>query len=307
MDRLERTIRSIRRKGAPLAYRWEKLRRRIRGPRKDPWEGIKPIFIVSTGRTATKFFAKCFEERFADVYAVHEPPLDIFPVAVGYFRGEIPFEEARFLFDHYRKGILKEMDKKGSSIYVESNPRLAFMLPVIRSLSDDLRIVHIVRDCRSYVRSGYSKSTEVSGKKVKVRSDEDPRKRITAKDFPDDPYFSKWEGMSRFKRNCWFWQKKDRLIQKELEGEERAKRFFYEDLFEKGKEEIEASWEDLIGFLELEDRNKGEEPFHEYLKKNIENKNAYYELGDWSSWSEEQRNTLLRIAGEHMKELGYDV
>ncbi len=302
MKKLER---AIKKNTSPLAYLWYKLRKGALNADADPWKGIAPIFIISTGRTATKFFAKFFEDRFRNVKAVHEPPIDIFPIAVSYFRGDISFDKARFLFKHYRKDLIKELHRENLGKYIESNPRLAFMIPVIRSLSDDYRIVHIVRDCKSYVRSGFSKETTLDGKKVKVRSNEDKRARITAKDFPNDPYHLKWDQMTRFERNCWFWQKKDRLIQEELENDPLAKRFFYEDLFE--SEDPEKTWENLIGFLGLhgQERKNENKPLHDYLQENIENRNANYELGDWEEWPSSYKEKLIEIAGDHMTELGY--
>ncbi|MFB6258274.1 MAG: hypothetical protein ABEH38_06245 [Flavobacteriales bacterium] len=302
MDKAKRTIR---RKNAPLAFYWEKVRDLIFGKGRDPWEGKRPIFIVSTGRTATKFFAKFFRERFDKVRAVHEPPIDIFPVAVAYFRGKLSYEKARFYFDYFRNWILKEMDERGERIYLESNPRLAFMLPIVKNLGKDHRIIHITRDCKAYVRSGYSKETEIQGKTVKVRSKADPRNRITAKDFPKDPYTRKWDKMSRFEKNCWFWQKKDRLIQEELAEDPNSCRFYYEQLFESQK--AEEVWEELIRFIGLKDHEQDAGRIRDYLSSNVENKNAYYELGPWDTWTEEQQRTLIEIAGEHMKELGYEL
>ena len=305
MDRIEKIRRALWRKSGPFAYAWEKLKRNLGVKKRDPWEGKKCIFIVSTGRTATKFFARFFSERFDAVHAVHEPPLDIFPVAVAYFRGKISYQKARFLFDYYRKRILKEMERNGTSIYIESNPRLAFMLPIIKNIGQDHHIIHIVRDCRSYVRSGYSKETTIGGQKVKVRSEADSRKRITAQDFPDDPYGKKWDEMSRFERNCWFWQKKDRLIQNELIDEPNAHTFFYEDLF--SSLNADKTWRDLIDVLELKGLEKNATSIQDFLKSNVENQNPHYELGAWEDWPMEYKEKLIEIAGDHMKELGYEL
>ncbi len=273
--------------------------------RKSPWKGKKLIFILSTGRTGTNFFAKFFRDHFSGVYAVHEPPVDIFPVSVRYYRGKMNFEKARTLFDHYRQGILKKLDKQGVSIYVESNPRLAFMIPVIKNLSSDVTILHITRSCKDYVRSGFSKEVKSQGKKFQLRSDKDPRERITSNDFPDDPYFGYWENMTRFERTCWFWQKKDRIIEEELRGDSRAARFFYEDLFLSS--EPQKKWAELIRFIGLEDRFTENRAMKQYLQENIKNQNRHYDLGSWSTWPEEYKQALIRIAGDHIKALGYDL
>lgn len=268
------------------------------------WKGKRPIFFVSTGRTGTKFMARFFSDNFKDIHADHEPFPDVFPIAMDYFRNRISHEKAKFLFEHFRKSTIHKLDRQGIEVYIESNPRLGFMLPVIKELGGDVKIVHIVRNCIGYVRSGFSKEATIKGKTIKVRSASDPRSRITAKDLPEDPYYDRWDKMNRFERNCWFWQKKNRIIQQELKDFPNSKTFFYEDLFDPGK--AEESWERLIDFLELQEKANEDMDIKGYLQENVVNKNKTYELGDWKEWPKEYQESLLRIAGEHMRTLGYE-
>ena len=53
----------------------------------------KVFFIVSTGRTGTKFFEDFLSQNFNEVYAVHEPRPDFFDIGISKIRKNTSKEE----------------------------------------------------------------------------------------------------------------------------------------------------------------------------------------------------------------------
>lgn len=58
------------------------------------WEEIRQIFIISTGRTGTKFLAKLLN-NYSSVFSVHEPRPHFLRLGYNYAIGNSSFEEAR--------------------------------------------------------------------------------------------------------------------------------------------------------------------------------------------------------------------
>lgn len=263
---------------------------------------LPSTFILSTGRTGTHFFSHFFKENFQGVHALHEPGWDIFDINREYLLGNIQHEEAVDLLALYRMNVLRKVRKEGFEYYVESNPNIAYMVPVIRSLFPQCRIVHIVRNGIDYVRSMYSRRHNLKKGKGLAFTPKDSRKRLRADYFPDDPYSDKWEEIDRFQRICWNWTKKDGLIREQVKKDPQARTFKFEDLFLEKKPKV---WKELITFMEVEDLVFSMEDALGYVGTTKSNQVADYKIGDWADWPEEKKKAFVRIAGEHMQEYGY--
>lgn len=115
------------------------------------FQADKLAFILSTGRTGTKFLATYFNANFDSVTALHEPQLSyhLRAAANAYVAGAVkqPFLH-RLLYSARIRHI-----QRAESFYIESNPWLWGFFDALTQLEPRPIIIHVVRDPRTYVRS----------------------------------------------------------------------------------------------------------------------------------------------------------
>ncbi|GEM_PF-1553052 len=259
-------------------------------------EDIQMAFIISTGRTGTKSLAYLFN-TLPNVISLHEPKPDFLRLGLDFATRRVSYNIAHAFFVKYRLPQIKKFSER-YDVYIESNNRLFSLVPIISEVFKDkrfnLKIVHIVRDGRDVVRSGFSRDWY---------SIFDPFPRLRAVDFPDDPWRSSWKNFDRFEKICWLWQKKDSIIYHDIGYFKNSITVKFEDIFNP-ENEFEGLWR-IVEFLELtpfiEDSKIDIEAF---MKKKI-NKNPVYALPHWTQWPQQRLEQFWKIAGKHMKEVGY--
>ena len=187
-------------------------------------------FIVSTGRTGTKFFETFFGAVTDEVHCLHEPWPDLFDLGVGLHRRELT--EAKVLKELLKSRIpmLQETRTLGKRVYVESNPNASLLLPQIRRVFPNHRVVWITRDIKTYLPSAYNKSPDDSGTMFFYAND-DHRKRLSAEDVDSDPWRSEWPRLSRAERIAWWWQKCNSLLLEQSENDPRCLHLKFETIF----------------------------------------------------------------------------
>lgn len=247
---------------------------------------INKTFIISTGRTGTKFFAKFFNQVY-DFKALHEPNPDFIKYSIEFAKKDIKIKEAEDHIKNYRKAIFRDLKRRNIHNYIESNNRLFSLIKPLRKIYPEAKIIHIVRDGRDYVRSGMGRDWYTST---------DKRPRLKAKFLPEDSFFDKWEKMSRFEKICWRWQKKDNFIYSNLKNDNNYIRVKFEDIF---KNRNKKGLYKIIKFVGLE-KSKVEPLIDKMLNKKI-NSSTNYKIPKWSHWSEKKKKIFDNIAGEHME------
>ncbi|MEQ9063832.1 MAG: sulfotransferase domain-containing protein [Vicingaceae bacterium] len=263
---------------------------------------LRPVFIVSTGRTGTHFFSHFFNSKFENVSCYHEPKKDIFNLNMAYLAGQINDEKAIELINYYRKHLFRLALKKGHT-YIESNNNLSYLIPILIKAFPTCKIIYLTRDGRDFIRSGYSKLTsgKWTGGDVHLLSDKDPRKRLNPELLTTDEFHGKWHEMDRFDRVAWYWSRKNDLILNNLENEGNYRIFRFEELFTRPEKE---KWESMFDFMNIRPKIPLSGVLN-YVNQNASNENAKYVLGDYHSWSEDQRSRFRAIAGKTMIRLGY--
>lgn len=115
------------------------------------FHGEQLAFILSTGRTGTKFLATYFNANFPDVTALHEPKpsYHLRSAANAYIAGALGQGAAKRLLLHARRKHFEA----AQPFYIESNPWLWGFFDVLTQLEPTPTIIHVVRDPRTYVRS----------------------------------------------------------------------------------------------------------------------------------------------------------
>ena len=120
----------------------------------NPWKSLLPCFIISSGRTGTKFLANFFKNLSPDIDARHEPPPNILKLKWQFTSGKISLEKAITKFKKIRGSLYSNIKK---DIYIEATPQLRFLIPVIRNVFDNYKIVFIIRDGRDWLRSAMNR------------------------------------------------------------------------------------------------------------------------------------------------------
>jgi len=254
-------------------------------------------FIVSTGRTGTKFLANFFNS-FKNIFSAHQPIPNFGELRVKFPIGMVNRKDAKKVIIEKRITTLKQLSSS-NSYYLESNSSLFSLIPLFEEVFPNCRIFHIVRDGRDFVRSGMSREYGA------FFTDNDPRlqgeikTRITAKMFPNDFWHNKWENFTTFEKICWYWQKKDRIIYESVNQLDNGFTIRYEDLFvdpENSKSREIEKIAETIGLPVQQVQDK----FSTWFSKKI-NESQSYNLPHWSDWNEEKKVKFKKIAGKHME------
>lgn len=110
------------------------------------------VAILSTGRTGTVALARYFGDTYELVHAVHEPrPSRHLRLASNrYLCHKIGRDQLARRLESARRKLFAKISEP---IYLESNPFLHGFLDVLPEVYSPLKVVHVVRDPRTYVRS----------------------------------------------------------------------------------------------------------------------------------------------------------
>lgn len=281
------------------------------------------VFIVSGGRTGTKFFAVQLGRLLDNVLAVHEP--DTLTTNVAEAIGKI----RQFGFRHMvvdrllgRTGIrqlseaclsgeisdaeaVRRMRSARASYYasvpepvvIESYYAWYGLVPLLREAFGDVRVLSIVRDPRDWVRSQMNWGSQFGARDWAYRLGFG---KLNPNRLGDAEYAPAWRDMDRFSRLCWLW----RTIYTAL-GDAADLSFVrterYEDLFVEGQDVSR-----LEGTLAFLFEGTGDLPKLEsaVLRERIHG-NLSYEFPHWTEWSREQAARLQTICGQPMQQFGY--
>lgn len=263
------------------------------------WQIQNNIFIVSTGRTATNFFAHFFNENFENVMSVHEPNPDLFSIGMQKFRNPNSIFGTKSLIKVARYGQYKELKNTAKSIYIESNPNLAVLIPEIRELFPSPKFLFVTRDLPSYLLSAYSKSPDGSNEMF-FYSDNDKRRRLQPSDIGDAKYEKLWKGMSREEKIAWYWTTCNSIIYDNLSTIDHL-RIKYEDIF-LGEKKI-GELKKVIQFFNLPE-DKSQEFYNNVLSFK-RNKNPRQLLESFNNIEESKKNNILAMTSEMRKKLDY--
>jgi hypothetical protein len=247
---------------------------------------VNKYFIVSTGRTGTKFFAR-FLNDFSSIYAVHEPKPAFLRLGINYARGKVTKSYAINKLERYRRAMFKKVKRMNIDTYVESNNRLFSLLLPLTEVFDDFKVIHIVRDGRDYVRSGMSRNWY---------TEQDNSSRLRASYFKDDKYCDQWGNMSRFEKICWRWQKKDGFIYKSIKEMDNVITVKFEDIF---KDDNFKGVYKITDYIKI-DKEEVEQMINKMMNRRV-NSTKKYAISKWTEWDEDMLEAFDSIAGKHMK------
>lgn len=117
------------------------------------YENYTPIFVLSTGRSGSKFIAKLFDlHNKINAYHEPDPSLEIFCNYV--FQNEEKIDEIRTMFKTARLEIILKSYRKKLK-YFESNQCMVFFVEAINHFFPNAKFIHLIRDPYSFVKSAW--------------------------------------------------------------------------------------------------------------------------------------------------------
>jgi len=261
------------------------------------YRAYAPVFILSTGRTGSKFIARLLEQA-ANVKAFHEPRPTLQYFSNFAFHHQHERQILTRLIDGARMEMILEVFIQ-DKVYVESNQCLTFFAPELANLFKESRFVHLIRHpgdfTRSAVRKGWHKNDSIW---------ESGRLRMADE--------TTWGNMDQTGRLAWLWDTTNRFISgfiRQLEPH-RTSVFRIEDLVS----DVEGV-RDLLAFVGAEDvpvekiQKMQEEKINEpvILPNEPPNMQKVPDFPEYGQWPVESRIQLQHYCKELTAAFNYDL
>lgn len=284
------------------------------------------VFIVSGGRTGTRFMGDLLSSMIPGAYSVHEPDVlegltlrtwrriqefgfyhmvlgrilkhtGIRHLSEGFLSGDLTVEEVQRAIKKQRFGYYQKINQP---IVVESYYQWYGILPVIPKTFSSYRILGVLRDPRDWVRSWLNFEAH-HGRRDLVKKI--GRERINPKMTGEQPYASEWGSMDPLSRLCWTWKTVYTCVLDHAEIDPQMHLVKYENLFKDS--ERQHAWKEILDFITGFDKKSYTYEFDpEFLNYRIHASNQS-KVPAWSEWSAGNRERLLSICGEVMIRAGY--
>lgn len=195
----------------------------------------------------------------------------------------------------WKRAVAPNLLACSKEIYIDSNNQLYALLTLAPDIYPGLRIIHLVRDPRDYVRSHINWSRHRP--KSFIANYLTPFWQPNAWLLKEMP-LTKWLRLTQFERYSWIWNFKNRLIG-QMEGSEIPYlRIRFEDFF--GSPEPLFHFNQLLEFLGLATVS-GIEAYFQHPVNPTKGKS----FPKWRLWSQVQCQQLDDFCGSTMAEYGY--
>ncbi len=253
-----------------------------------------PIQIISTGRTGTIFFSRLIGELYPEVAAYHERGLSR-PIQIltnAYFARLFPKQGLILAWETLKGREVKTCEKP---FHVDANCFLYGLAAVAPHLNPGLKVVHLVRDPRTYVTSHlnffrFRPTSFIANYLVPFWQ---PSPFLTGH-IPWKRFFS----FSRLERYAWIWDFKNNIMELIEQTDVPYLRIRFEDIFySKSPEQI---FDKITDFIGLPRKTNIRERFSQ-----IVNQAPKTSFPEWPDWAPSQCSQLQALCGVRMARYGY--
>ena len=255
------------------------------------------LFVVSTGRTGTQFLADLFGRLGAR--ASHEPgPKWLRLASNAHVAGRLDSERAARLVARAR---LDEVERPGAPPWVESSCLVYGLVDPLLATFPDARVVQVVRDPRTYLRSALGWGAyRTGGRLLNVV----PFRRLAPTQFRPRSVRRRleWAGEGQFERLCWAWAAMNGSMREQGSGSPRFSVVRYEDLFDP-----ERSGSTLRELCAMAGFEVDDATLSRLAERRINAGKKTPEVPDWSQWTLGERRRLLRECAGEAAHYGYDL
>jgi hypothetical protein len=299
------------------------------------------IFIISGGRTATRFLSELLAVSVKNCHSVQEPDIWRFNYFIDFNRNKNIFLQKIIDFGLYNMTLGKllslgsirslsiarqrgKIDKLEAAkrlyklrhnyisrvkqdIYAEANLQLTGLIDIIPLVFPNSKTIFMIRDGRNWVRSYINIQFRRWANVIYSKSDPLyylPYARLNAKMFPDDPFFYKWDKFSVFQRICWLWRSHIEYALKTIKFNPNANIIKYENFFEDStkRESLNSFFEHLTKFP---DNYQAEYQYNGELSGKLFHESTANRLSKWGNWPLSLVNDFQEICGDLLFQQGY--
>lgn len=254
------------------------------------------VFVVSTGRTATRALATWMGRNVVNVAAWHEP----FPSRL--LRPLCNARAAGTVADTWLVRVLRvcigsRRARAGDRTYIEASPYLRACVDLLPRVLDDPFVLHIVRDPRAYVTSYINHGAFVGVKGVAGAVM--PYWQLKP-EHVNEADGRTWASMSPHERICWRWENLNGLIEHGTARlpQGRYLRVRFEDIVDPARGGLQP----VLEWLGLETVPELRSPALD-LRENRSRRTIHPRPEEWSG---DMRSVLERYCRQRMIRYGYD-
>lgn len=289
------------------------------------------VFVISAGRTGTKFFGDKMAQMIPDSFSVHEPDsitsfdrktikqvrqFGLYHLTLGkvlgktgirnisqnYLAGKIKHDELLHVIAQHKKKCYSSIENE---IITESNYGWYGAIPGIQNLFANYKIIYVVRSPKSWLNSNLSWRVMYGKRDWINNSWAFPAKRLDPRMINDTRYEKEWGNFSNFQKLCWTWKTINEIILNDVENDPNAITVKFEDLFVSNEK-----YETLRGILNFATNFKGKKfPFvipEKILEAKVHQSTSPISP-EKNKWSDEMKDDLLTICGDLMQKLEYKI
>ena len=172
------------------------------------------FFILSTGRSGTKSFAKILSQH-PEINCIHERSPQLIRLSTEFAHNIKSKEQVKDeLFDIYSTTVVP------AKVYGESDQKFWNLIPIMNEIFPECRFIWLLRDGSDVVASTFSLGW-FSEKENEARNPNGPGTQpwqyYRLNGFKCGCYSqNEWNQMSVFERNCWYWSYVNKTIEQSL-------------------------------------------------------------------------------------------
>jgi hypothetical protein len=282
--------------------------------------------VVSTGRTATRFFGETLGQVVEDAVSFHEPDMltlrrkgrlktigrfGLYQTVLGklidtagiravghkYLAGKRTARQTAQALIAHRKRFF---EKQPQSLIIESYNQWFSVLDILPLVFRNYRVGVIIRDPRSWLASSEKWALWWHSRDLVYRLG---LLRLNPELLRDTATSAVWKQMSAFERMAWSWNTINKRLERSARTDPWIEMFRFEDLFEGDRNE-----EQLERFLKFV-TEFGERRYRYSIRHLLENPKVHASSGDssqeWRRWSREKCRSVEKYCGDLMREWGY--
>lgn len=245
---------------------------------------IEFTFVVTTGRSGSTALAEVLNQH-PSIVARHEPRMQLIKWANDFAHRTLTQPEVSELLSQL---LLETSYFSPELVQLESDQKYSFLIPILADLLPKSKFVWLTRSATDVVASSWSRGWyAVPSHKVSQRRNAYYDLHRLQGNKTGDIEDGRWNEMTAFEKNCWYWSYVNRLISNELSSLNRD-RWIRISL-----EQLDAELPRIQKFLGV--------PIHP-LRSSVHNQ-ANYRVSPGDSWNKNQRAQFEYWCGELMREL----
>ena len=260
-------------------------------------KSFQSILFLSTGRTGTKFLASKLKETILNSVVYHEGGGRSRLINILSHSNLAGVTPSVFTLKAWEDAIEKNLiaSQATRDFYIDANNHIYYLVVNKPELYPALKVIHIVRDPRTYIRShlNWTHSRLKSFLANYLTPFWQPSAYMVG-----EMKIREWLRLSKLERFAWVWNFKNLYINQLEESAVPYLWIRFEDLF--SPENAVKTFQRIMEFIDLKDV----EPDEGYFQQSI-NASKSAHLPEWTQWSPRMCIKVDQICRSGMNKFGY--